>query len=296
VCLVDNSLIEVGKLLLTNRKMAGVYDVLESKSKFQERGPMFADKLRQELIYRKQHDNQPDKLLIRDYQINAVLETKKYFDDINQPIPRPPALIVAPTGSGKSGMVAMLPYVLECKKVLILSPSMVISKQLAEAFGHYNETPSFFEKTAVISVPKKVFATFLEHVTIIESSQQVLKQRMSNLVIVNAQKFGGNANSSLFNEDKVVVDDVKEFFDQFDTLIVDEAHHYPAKTWQAVVELFTGADKKIVFLTATPYRGDGKKILHDQRETYTISRRDIEGKMFLSVSKWSNKEVYTVTF
>lgn len=52
------------------------------------------------------------------------------------PEPKPkPILIVAPTGAGKSGIIVMLPYVLESKKVLILTPSKVISEQLRDEFG-----------------------------------------------------------------------------------------------------------------------------------------------------------------
>jgi len=40
----------------------------------------------------------------------------------------------------------------------------------------------------------------------------------------------------------------------FDLVIVDEGHHYPAKTWLTVVEHFNA---KILFMTATPYNKGG---------------------------------------
>ena len=45
------------------------------------------------------------------------------------------------------------------------------------------------------------------------------------------------------------------FSDQlFDTVIVDEAHHYPAETWKKIIDHFK--QRKKVFLTATPsHRG-----------------------------------------
>jgi superfamily II DNA or RNA helicase len=41
----------------------------------------------------------------------------------------------------------------------------------------------------------------------------------------------------------------------FATIVIDEAHHAPAKTYRAILEHFTGA--KVLGLTATPDRGDG---------------------------------------
>ncbi|OJV22853.1 MAG: hypothetical protein BGO26_17690 [Actinobacteria bacterium 69-20] len=42
----------------------------------------------------------------------------------------------------------------------------------------------------------------------------------------------------------------------FDLLIIDEAHHAPAKTWRAILDHFPSA--RAVLLTATPRRADGK--------------------------------------
>jgi superfamily II DNA or RNA helicase len=41
----------------------------------------------------------------------------------------------------------------------------------------------------------------------------------------------------------------------FGTIVIDEAHHAPAKTYRAILEHFTGA--KVLGMTATPDRGDG---------------------------------------
>jgi superfamily II DNA or RNA helicase len=42
------------------------------------------------------------------------------------------------------------------------------------------------------------------------------------------------------------------------TLVVDEAHHVPARTWNAFVEKFE--NQRVLQLTATPYRRDGKLV------------------------------------
>lgn len=78
------------------------------------------------------------------YQIEAILQARnKLINDPSLNSPQP-CLIVAPTGSGKSGMIVLLPYCLESKKVLILTPSSIISNQLAEAFGNQFDNKNCF--------------------------------------------------------------------------------------------------------------------------------------------------------
>jgi superfamily II DNA or RNA helicase len=45
-------------------------------------------------------------------------------------------LIVIPTGGGKSGIAALAPYVLNTTRVLVITPSLQITNQLAAAFGY----------------------------------------------------------------------------------------------------------------------------------------------------------------
>ena len=71
-----------------------------------------------------------------------------------------------------------------------------------------------------------------------------------NLVIVNAQKFSTNSS----------VEWEKLNRKSYNLLIVDEAHHFPAPTWNNIVSHF---NCKTIFLTATPFR-KGKPILRAQ--------------------------------
>jgi superfamily II DNA or RNA helicase len=46
---------------------------------------------------------------------------------------------VIPTGGGKSGIAALAPYILNTTRVLVITPSLQITNQLAAAFGYsYN--------------------------------------------------------------------------------------------------------------------------------------------------------------
>lgn len=47
--------------------------------------------------------------------------------------------------------------------------------------------------------------------------------------------------------------------DEFDTIIIDEAHHSAAKTYRQILDYFSGAKRRIGF-TATPQRGDNVRL------------------------------------
>lgn len=193
---------------------------------------------------------------------------------------------MAPTGAGKSGIVALLPYVLATPKVMILSPSVIITKQLEMEFGLRNDcaTESFYFKRKMIN--ESQLNAFLEVGKKIDKTEAIQNMKKYNLIIVNAQKFGKNSSASLSLNQHDTPDDTvdeevgtqllktKENFASFTTLIVDEAHHYPAETWDLICKEFRG--KQIIFLTATPFRGSDQKPLWEGQEiTYTISKNTL---------------------
>lgn len=63
--------------------------------------------------------------------------------------------------------------------------------------------------------------------------------------------------------------------DIFDLILIDEAHHSPAATWNEIIEAFPEA-KKILF-TATPFRRDKKKKLKEN--LYIIIQYQMPTKM-----------------
>jgi hypothetical protein len=63
--------------------------------------------------------------------------------------------------------------------------------------------------------------------------------------------------------------------DLFDMVIVDEAHHAPASTWQAVLDHF--AARRRLLLTATPRRRDGRRIPGSLEFYYPLRRALEEG-------------------
>lgn len=63
--------------------------------------------------------------------------------------------------------------------------------------------------------------------------------------------------------------------DYFDMILVDEAHHAPADSWQEVFDAFPKA-KKVLF-TGTPFRGDGEPIHSVPVYTYSLGEAMADG-------------------
>ncbi|XP_035715543.1 uncharacterized protein LOC118438857 isoform X1 [Folsomia candida] len=181
-------------------------------------------------------------------------------------------------------MVALLPYVLKSHKVLILTPSKIISTQLAADFGlKVNEKFAPFLRKSGMFLEDQGLTEFLEPVEVCDLQSVTFNQDKGfhslgncKLVISNAQVFAGksrNSLTSLKSKDKT-----KQLLEEFDTVIVDEAHHCTAATWKNVIDCFDG--KKIVFLTATPFQ-DNEPLVEILQGTldkvFEIKREELEG-------------------
>jgi len=161
-------------------------------------------------------------------------------------------LIQLPTGAGKSALIATIPFHLAKKKVLVLVPSVELSKQLNSDFDVYeNPDNNAYKKFGIIS------QEFLENI-------ELYPLRLESAV-----------NSSDVDEHQVVIANyhqlanLEKFFkgreDSVDIVIIDEAHHQKAKTYQEIINFFDNA--KIIGLTGTPFRSDGQKV--DGKKVYT---------------------------
>lgn len=76
--------------------------------------------------------NYPERTSLNALQLEALVKLSTFYET---PRPNNTALIVLPTGTGKSGIAALAPYVVGAKRVLVLTPSIVISRQLLTSFG-----------------------------------------------------------------------------------------------------------------------------------------------------------------
>lgn len=180
-------------------------------------------------------------------------------------------LVQLPTGTGKSALIAVMPFNLAKKKVLVLAPNLTLAKQLEDDLEHVNHRESSTYKTRSIFTDAElddleVYALRLE------GSVNVGDLEDHQIIISNYQQLS----------------DIEKWFkdrqDMIDLIIIDEAHHQKADTYQEIIKFFANA--KIVGLTATPFRSDGKKV--DGKNIYTYHFRDAIKNGYIRNIKVSN--------
>jgi superfamily II DNA or RNA helicase len=83
---------------------------------------------------------------------------------------------------------------------------------------------SFYERRGIITTADR--AVFVEIPKSILKPVRTEELAMHRLVIANAHKFSPHADVNLAD----IPNDI------FDLIIVDEAHHYPARTWKGILQ------------------------------------------------------------
>ena len=183
---------------------------------------------------------------IHPHQQEALLAVKKQLDDIDQPNI---ALVVLPTGCGKTGVAVLTPFVLDSHRVLVLTPSNAISEQIFKAFSGKDPADMFLVQRKII--PKGTADHVRPSCILITKTDQIENSLHNDVLIVTAHQVAGNS--------RVKIEDIDP--ENYDLVIVDEAHHYPASTWKTIINHFSRS--KRLFLTATPQHSRTGYILND---------------------------------
>lgn len=165
------------------------------------------------------------------------------------------ALIVLPTGVGKTGLIAIAPYMISKGRVLIIAPRIPIKEELLKNLSPWSPD-NFYLK-------RKVFTTFKELPFVSEYTKDLPQEVLdkSNIIILNIHKLQERLDSSLINRVPP---------DYFDMIIIDEAHHSTAYTWENTTNYFK--DAKVIKVTGTPFRSDGEKITGKLVYHYSLGR------------------------
>ena len=179
------------------------------------------------------------------------------------------AVVVMPTGTGKTGIICCLPYALmgrlppgkidTRKPILIIAPGLDILQQLEENLSGSSECKSFLEKRGLLEERDiENEANYSVHIVKTAADVDKLEQKKHefDITLSNSQKWRKAKYDNYANYEKLSSD-------LFSVVIVDEAHHLPAKQWKEIVTKFQDY-AKVVFFTATPYRADGKEITVDR--------------------------------
>lgn len=164
--------------------------------------------------------------------MHAVLAHESVHDD--------PAIVCLPTGYGKTSLMMALPLLLAAKRVLVVEPSDALRRQVS---SHFRELSTLRRIGAIgDDVPNP--------------EVHKLEGRPQDAAAWEALSTQDVVVTTAASASPALAPGACE--DLFDLIIFDEAHHAPADTWAAFLTYFKKA--RFVFLTATPFRRDGRVI------------------------------------
>lgn len=199
---------------------------------------------------------------LRAPQREAYIAAYEYFNENENG----EALIVLPTGTGKSGLISVLPFGISNGRVLVVTPGLITKQSVVKTLNPLED--NFWINYDIIFDPEDM-------PVVVEYDADVLYESLekSNFVVANIHKLYRDSNNSLINRVP------RDFFDM---IIIDEAHHSAANSWKEVLQYFSDAKK--VHLTGTPYRGDDEPIPGENIHTTSLATA-----MRLKLVKWLRK-------
>lgn len=194
------------------------------------------------------------RLGLRKAQIGAIHSISSHFS-----VAKKPGIVIMPTGTGKTAVLMMCPFVLKANRVLVITPSKLVRSQIAKGFT----TLQPLRNLGVLNITAANIRVKEQKNEIRQASQWA---ELSNYhVVVSTPNCISPGIEGIFNPDS-------EFFD---LILIDEAHHTPAKSWNEILNHY--ADAKKLLFTATPFRRDGKEIPGKVIYNYPISQAYEEG-------------------
>lgn len=149
-----------------------------------------------------------------------------------------PAVIALPTGTGKTAVLQMTPFLWATGRVLVLTPSRMVRDQIAGGFASLQLLSELGVLRPNLDRPR--IASISKRMNSVDAWE---RYREADVVVTTpmstSPSIEGIANPPA---------------DLFDLVIIDEAHHSPAVSYSALLEAFPDARK--AFFTATPFRRD----------------------------------------
>lgn len=178
---------------------------------------------------------------LRDPQREGHARTYDYFSQGGKK-----AIIQIPVGSGKTGLIALLPFGISRGRVLVIAPNITIREELKKNLDITNRRYCFWARCNVLAAEMMAAGPY---VAVLDGRDANIHDcDRSHIVLTNIQQLASSADRWL-----------PQFPDRFfDLILVDEGHHSAAVSWKKVFERFP--DAKVVNLTATPFRSDNQEI------------------------------------
>ena len=189
---------------------------------------------------------------LRNAQLGAIHAISSFFT-LNK---KETAIVIMPTGSGKTAVLMLTPYLIRKQRVLVVTPSKMVRGQIAEDFSEL--------RTLCVA---NVFNTSIKKPKVFELEHLYTKEYQKDLeqadVIVATPSCALSLSESDWAKENI------------DLVEVDEAHHTPAKTWQQILVNLSVATH--VLFTATPFRLDRKELSGEIVYDYPLSKAYEDG-------------------
>ena len=151
-----------------------------------------------------------------------------------------PAVVSLPTGTGKTAVLQLTPFLWKATRVLVITPSRMVREQITDGFTELGLLRSLgvlsdkLKTPAVRSISKRI------------TDNATWEECRNFDVVVSTPQSCSPAIEKIPTPPT----------DLFDLILIDEAHHSPAVSYAAILDAFPDAKK--AFFTATPFRRDRK--------------------------------------
>lgn len=154
-----------------------------------------------------------------------------------------PAVVVMPTGTGKTETMLAWMVAARPTSLLVLVPSVALRDQIASKF----ETLGVLQREGIVSnTAQRPSVGRLEH-GFQDSAGAAEFARRCNVVVATPNSIDACDQASR-----------AALLDAFTHLVVDEAHHAPATTWSGIIRAFDA--RPVLLFTATPFRADERPL------------------------------------
>ncbi|MER9578553.1 DEAD/DEAH box helicase family protein [Mesorhizobium sp. M0400] len=203
------------------------------------------------------------------------------------------ALLKLPTGTGKSGIIAVLARCLpNVRRVLVLTPRTALTEQLIAdiRYRFWKHMGFEHEGTALFTAAAEEFGNALESVYVEQFlpknvgmiAQHLTEPDSDRAILVGTHQALGDIRKTAHDPDDGGSQEaailLAHICDQFDLVIVDEGHYEPAISWSRGVREF---NLPTLLLSATPYRNDYKSFRVRGRYLFNFPYRQAVGRRII---------------
>lgn len=187
-----------------------------------------------QFIFRKETDS---KRGLRSPQIGALHALMAHVESGEER-----AIVVMPTGTGKTETMLAFLVANACQKVFVIVPFDALRTQTYKKFKTLGLLPKLKLVPSNINLP---IVTKVTHSLNDDEWKQIID---SSNVIVTTMAMA----ATIPNKTRLYIRENVSY------AFIDEAHHSKAETWDDFIGIFPPS--KVIMFTATPFRNDGKKL------------------------------------